>query len=213
MVKRGLTAFFICLLAFAPASVFGYSVDLSIEPTPSVIAPNTNATFQLWMRNIRLDVGDPAAFIGAVDIELNALPAGFSFQPATGGDGFDENTPPIGAGSELDLTLDGSLLDGDLDLSYAAFLTPGIPITGTNRMLGTFVVQATTPGIYTLSINPAGSPGGTFIQTTGFVFLNITSFTGANVTVTPEPATCLLGLGSLVMMLASRRKFRKKVDA
>jgi len=212
MVKRGLGAFLICLLAVAQASVFAYSVDLSIEPVSSSMELNTDAAFQIWLRNIRLDAGDWGGTVDTVDIRLNPLPVGFSFQPANGGDGFDENTPPIGAGSELNVTSDGSLLDGDLCLAYKAVLSSGIPTGGTDRMLGTFVVQATTLGTYTLSIDPTGGVGGTLLLA-GLNTLNITSFTGADVTVTPEPATCLLGLSSLVMMLASRRKFRKKESA
>jgi len=207
-MMRGLRTLLICLLAVAPASVFGYSVDLSIEPVSSSFDVNTDASFQIWLRNIRLDTGDIPDTLAAISIRLNPLPEGFSYQPGIGGDGFDENDPPIG--TELDYMGDGQLYGGDACLAYSMWKKAGIPITGVDRMLGTFVVQATLPGDYTLSID--SHPVWTRASTYNGQCFDL-SLTGADVTVTPEPATCLLGLGSLVMMLGARRKLRKKEAA
>ena len=111
------------------------------------------------MRNIDNE-GGARSYVGMVELDfqgLVGLPAGLSFQDdPSAPDGFAENDPPIP--TELDLEIDGSLLDGHLpgmpDLSYTVMFTAlGIPTNQGDRMLGTFWVSADATGTYPLSLN------------------------------------------------------------
>ena len=139
----------VLLAVLAPATALAaISVDLAIEPAIQTAGIGEVVAYDVWLRNN----GD---VVGAVDLDFGVLPAGLSFQAdASAADGFAENDLPIP--TELDLELDGSLLDvhtpGIADLSYTIFTSGGIQ-PANDRMLGTFWVSADGVGVYPLSLN------------------------------------------------------------
>lgn len=144
----------VAFVALAPAPAFGViGVDLSIEPSTQSAGIGEVVAYDVWLRNN----GD---VVGGVDIDFGVLPAGLSFQPGPGvPDGFGENDLPIP--TELDLELDGSLLDvhtpGIADLSYTILFTATGIQPANDRMLGTFWVSADSVGVYPLSLNNAAT--------------------------------------------------------
>ena len=195
--------------SFLALPAFGNTADLTIEPNSrTVIGLGATASYDVWLRNIVQSEDFPIAY---VDLDFGALPAGYIFVAGPGvPDGFQENDPPMW--SELDVTFDQSLLDGigNPDLSYAAFLGPGIPTSppAADRMLGTFWVQAQAFGEWDISLDN----NFTWVSTDSEDY--VVTFSDAELIVeedgkpvVPEPGSMLLlGLGSLGALRRRRRK-------
>jgi len=170
-------------------------VEVSIEPDTKYANLGETVGFEVWLRNIDRQGG---AVIETVELDFGSLPAGLTFVAGTGVDGFDENDPPVN-NNELDTILDGSLLDGHTaglpDLSYVALNSGGIPSDGSDRLLGTFWVQASAEDTYTLSLDNSATS-----VLSGDITEYAKTFSDAQLIV-PEPATftvLFLGLGILL---------------
>lgn len=199
----------VLLAVLAPATAFGYAVDLSIEPGTQSAGIGEVVAYDVWMRNIDNE-GGSSDYVGGVDIDFGVLPAGLSFQAdASAADGFAENDLPIP--TELDMELDGSLLDGHTpgipDLSYTVgFTALGIPTNQGDRMLGTFWVSADSAGTYPLSLSNNATAVYTDLGESFAISFTDSELvvSGGDDGVIPEPAG--LAVAGLAALLVRRRR-------
>ena len=186
------------VLVTVVSQAWGGIVHVSIEPSEQHAAVGETVSFDVWLRDIDRQGG---AVIETVELDFGGLPAGLTFVAGPGVDGFDEHDAPVP--SELDSILDGSLLDthtaGLPDLSYVALNSGGIPSDGSDRLLGTFWVQASAEDTYTLSLDNSATS-----VLSGDIVEYSKTFSDA-VLIVPEPASVSLFFLGLGILLRRRR--------